>query len=213
MMRAKLRLNLLLVLVAAVLLTPAAALAERRVALVIGNDRYAALPQLVNAVADAGAIARALEELGFRVFKGENLGYRETNRLHAEFEAAISPGDTAFVFFAGHGIALGAENFLLPTDTERPKAGQDNFVRSESHSVDQLVRRVQGRGAAASFFVIDACRDNPFEQVGVRSIGSTRGLAASTPRPACSCCSPPASGRPRSTASMRPTAPQTRCSP
>jgi len=81
------------------------------------------------------------------------------------------------VFFAGHGVAFGAENYLLPTDTEKPETGEENLVRSEAHAVDALIRRVQARGAAASFFVIDACRDNPFEAVGVRSIGNSRGLA------------------------------------
>lgn len=70
--------------------------AEKRVALVIGNDRYAELPPLRNAVADAQAVAQVLEGLGFRVFKGGNLDYRAANRLHADFEAAIAPGDTAF---------------------------------------------------------------------------------------------------------------------
>jgi serine protease Do len=151
--------------------------AERRVALVIGNNAYASLPKLFNAVFDARAIAQALEQLGFRVFKGENLDYKAANRLHADFESAISAGDTAFVFFAGHGVALGGENYLLPTDTTKPKSGEENLVRSEAHSVDMLIRRVQGRGAAASFFVVDACRDNPFETAGVRSIGATAGLA------------------------------------
>ena len=72
-----------------VLLTPAHA--QKRVALVIGNDRYAHLPALRNAVADARAIGQVLEELGFRVFKGENLEFRGTNRLHADFEARSSP--------------------------------------------------------------------------------------------------------------------------
>ena len=160
---------------AAILLTPA--YAQKRVALVIGNDRYAHLPMLRNAVADARAIGQVLEELGFRVFKGENVDFRATNRLHADFEAAIAPGDTTFVFFAGHGVALGAENYLLPTDLPKPRAGEENLVRTEAHGVDTLVRRIQSKGALASFFVIDACRDNPFEQVGVRSIGGTRGLA------------------------------------
>jgi protein-disulfide isomerase len=159
-----------------VALTPAHA--AKRVALVIGNDRYAALPQLRNAVADARLVAETLKtDLQFQVFTGENLDYRATNRLHADFEAAISPGDTAFVFFAGHGVAFGAENYLLPTDTEKPRTGEENLVRSEAHAVDSLIRRVQARGAVASFFVIDACRDNPFEAVGVRSIGGSRGLA------------------------------------
>jgi hypothetical protein len=162
----------------AALLAAAPAQAAKRVALVIGNDRYAALPQLRNAVADARLVAETLKtELQFQIFAGENLDYRATNRLHANFEAAISPGDTVFVYFAGHGVAFGAENYLLPTDTEKPQTGEENLVRSEAHAVDALVRRVQARGALASFFVIDACRDNPFEAVGVRSIGGTRGLA------------------------------------
>jgi hypothetical protein len=164
------------VIAALVALTPAQA--AKRVALVIGNDRYAPLPRLRNAVADARLVAETLKtELQFQVFTGLNLDYRATNRLHADFEAAINPGDTAFVFFAGHGVAFGAENYLLPIDTEKPRTGEENLVRSEAHAVDALVRRVQARGAVASFFVIDACRDNPFEVVGVRSIGGSRGLA------------------------------------
>lgn len=157
--------------------TVAPTLAEKRVALVIGNDRYEKLQILNNAVADARAVTQALEELGFRVIKGENVDFRATNRLHADFEASIAPGDTAFVFFAGHGVALGAENYLLPVDTQKPRFGEENLVRSEFHSVDGLVRRVQAKGALASFFVIDACRDNPFVAAGVRSIEGTRGLA------------------------------------
>jgi uncharacterized caspase-like protein len=152
--------------------------AAKRVALVVGNDRYTALPQLRNAVADARLVAETLKtELQFQVFTGENLDYRATNRLLADFQAAISPGDTAFIFFAGHGVAFGAENYLLPTDTGKPRTGEEDLVRSEAHAVDALIRRVQARGALASFFVVDACRDNPFEAVGVRSIGGARGLA------------------------------------
>src|SRR5262249_49369256 len=59
----------------------------------------------------------------------------------------------------------------------KPKPGEENLVKAESHAVDTLVRRLQARGVTASFVVIDACRDNPFEQAGVRSIGASRGLA------------------------------------
>lgn len=151
--------------------------AQRRIALVIGNDAYIDLPTLRNAAADARVIAQVLEEMQFRVFKGENLDYRSTNRLLAQFEAALKPGDTAFIFYAGHGVALGAENYLLPIDMQKPIAGEDIFVRTEAHAVDALVRRVQARGASSTFMVIDACRDNPFEVMGVRSIGTPRGLA------------------------------------
>lgn len=151
--------------------------AQRRIALVIGNDAYVDLPTLRNAAADARAIAQVLEDMHFRVFKGEDLDYRSTNRLLAQFEAAIKPGDTAFIFYAGHGVALGAENYLLPIDMQTPRAGEDIFVRTEAHAVDALVRRMQTLGASSTFMVIDACRDNPFEVIGVRSIGTPCGLA------------------------------------
>src|SRR4051795_9096579 len=81
--------------------------AAKRLALVIGNDRYTALPQLRNAVADARLVAATLKgDLQFQVFAGENLDFRATSRLQADFESAIDPGDTAFVFFAGHGVAF-----------------------------------------------------------------------------------------------------------
>ncbi|MGI9464343.1 MAG: caspase family protein, partial [Aestuariivirgaceae bacterium] len=147
-----------------------------RVALVIGNDRYAALPDLQKAANDARAVAAALEELGFKVFVGENLKRRETNRMLADFEAAIQPGDQAFFFYAGHGVAIGPENYLVPSDMHQPRAGEEGLIRDEAHSVHSLIERVQRKGAASTIFVLDACRDNPFAATGVRSIGSTRGL-------------------------------------
>jgi len=152
------------------------ALAAKRVALVIGIDTYDNLPSLQKAVNDERAVAAALTGLGFEVITGENLTRREMNAKLAELDATIEPGDTVFFFFAGHGLALGAENYLLPSDLPKPRDGEENLVRDEGHSIDAIVRRVQGRGAATSFFVLDACRDNPLAAVGTRSIGTSRGL-------------------------------------
>ena len=164
----------LVMLLAAACTSPASA---ARIALVIGNDRYAALPDLQKAENDARAVAAALEELSFKVFVGTNLKRRETNRLLADFAAAIQPGDQAFFFFAGHGVAIGAENYLIPSDMPQPRTGEEGLIRDEAHSVHSLIERVQRRGAVSTIFVLDACRDNPFAATGVRSIGSTRGLA------------------------------------
>jgi formylglycine-generating enzyme required for sulfatase activity len=152
------------------------AVAANRVALVIGNDAYTNLPPLEKAVNDARAVAAALEEIGFKVLLGEDLTRRETNRKLADFEAAVEPGDTAFFFFAGHGVAIGGENLLIPTDMPKPGPGEGSLVRDEAHAVTDLAARVQARGAAAAFFVLDACRDNPFAAAGVRGIGGGRGL-------------------------------------
>ena len=91
-------------------------------------------------------MAEALTTLGFEVVTGEKLSRREMNAKLAELDAEIAPGDTVFFYFAGHGVALGAENYLLPSDLPKPKDGEENLVRDEGHAVDAIVRRVQGKG-------------------------------------------------------------------
>lgn len=152
------------------------AAAAKRLALVLGIDAYQNQPQLARAVSDARAVGAALTELGFTVIAGENVTRREMNRKLADLEGLISPGDTVFFFFAGHGVALGPDNILLAADMPKPGQGEDGLVRDEGFSVDNIIRRVQGRGALTTFLVLDACRDNPFEATGTRNIGGTRGL-------------------------------------
>lgn len=148
----------------------------RRLALVVGNDAYEKLPRLQKAVGDARSVGATLANLGYSVIKGENVSRREMNRLFADFEQQVQPGDTTFFFFAGHGVSIGAENFLLPTDMPRPRENEAGLVQDEAHSVNALIQRIQSRHAAANIFILDACRDNPFAATGVRSIGGTRGL-------------------------------------
>ena len=153
------------------------ALAAKRVALVVGNDQYDSLPKLQKAVNDARAVGAALVDLGFEVIAGENLSRRDMNRKLADLERAIAPGDQVFFFYAGHGVALGAENYLLPVDMPAPQAGEDGLVRNEGHAADAIIRAIQRRGAGVSFVVLDACRNNPFEASGTRDIGLSRGLS------------------------------------
>lgn len=153
--------------------------AAKRVALVIGNDAYEAVPRLQKAVNDARAVSQSLARLDFAVDLGENLTRRQINAKFADFVERIEPGDTAFFFFAGHGVALDGQNILLPVDI--PDTSNAGLVRDEAHVVDDLLARVQGKGAAVSFFVLDACRNNPFASKGGRSVGATRGLQVVAP--------------------------------
>ena len=147
-----------------------------RLALVVGSNTYDSLPILQKAVNDARAITTALKKLDFTVLHGENLSRREMNRKMLELESRITPGDQVLFFFAGHGVALGGENYLLPRDMPLPKSGEESLVRDDAHAVSRLVERIQNRGAAATLLVLDACRDNPFAIQGTRSIGISRGL-------------------------------------
>lgn len=150
--------------------------AAKRLALVVGIDAYQNLPPLARAVSDERAVGAALTDLGFTIIAGENVTRREMNRKLADLEGLINPGDTVFFFFAGHGVALGPDNILLMADMPNPGPGEDGLVRDEGFSVDNIIRRVQGRGALTTFLVLDACRDNPFAATGTRNIGGTRGL-------------------------------------
>ncbi|MEZ5923705.1 MAG: caspase family protein [Hyphomicrobiaceae bacterium] len=153
------------------------AAAAKRIALVVGNDDYVNLTKLGKAVNDSRAVGQALEEIGFSVISAENTTRREMNRRMSELDSSIAPGDSVFFFFAGHGVAIGAENYLLPTDIPKPREGEEGLVRDEAHSVDSIIERIRSRGAAVSMIVLDACRDNPFAASGTRNLGSQRGLA------------------------------------
>lgn len=168
-----------LVIFAPLLLTLAAspAMAEKRVALVIGIDKYTEVPPLRKAVGDAKAVGAALEKLGFTVKLVTDAGRRSLNRSLAVFEHSLGAGDIALVHYSGHGVELDGENYLPPADIPRPTSGNRNYVKDEAIGLTTIVERLKPTGAATRILIVDACRDNPFTQVGVRSIGATRGLA------------------------------------
>jgi tetratricopeptide (TPR) repeat protein len=155
--------------------------AGRRIALVIGNDRYPNLPadkQLAKAVNDARAVGDALEKLGFTVIRGENLDRNAmVDRIHA-FTQQIREGDMAVVFFAGHGVALGGGNYILPTDVPSVKPGEEARMRNRAIGEAELIGEIQEKKARVAVLLLDACRDNPFRQPGIlRTVGGDRGLA------------------------------------
>lgn len=165
-----------LLLFLVLLLSPLPALAENRLALVIGNDAYDEVPDLQKARADAASVAQTLRGQGFKVTTVLDAPRREMNRSIATFTGQLEPGDTAFVFFAGHGVEIGGENFLLPTDIVAPDSGAEGFVKSESIALSALLDRIRATGARTTLAIIDACRENPFASGTGRSIGGARGL-------------------------------------
>ena len=154
---------------------------ERRVALVIGNDAYQNAPALKKAVNEARALGGALRELGFEVIGGENLDRRGMSRKLGELESRVQPGDMVFVFFAVHGLEIKGQNYLLPTDVPQAHEGQESIVRDESFAADDVLDRIKARGARTLIAVLDACRNNPFERLGRRSLSGSRGLARMDP--------------------------------
>ncbi|NNF79602.1 MAG: hypothetical protein HKN05_16385 [Rhizobiales bacterium] len=159
------------------LATSSGANAERRLALLIGINDYDHLPRLEKAVGDVNAMERKLKSLDFDVTAVINPDRRTLNIALGRFAARLGPNDLAFLHFSGHGVEIDGDNFLLPRDIPKPVNGQRDTVKYEAIGLRRLISQFNSTGARARVFVIDACRDNPFEQSDVRSIGSARGLA------------------------------------
>jgi Caspase domain len=155
----------------------APACAEKRVALVIGNNDYKNVPKLQKAVNDARTMGDTLKQLGFNVMVAENLNRQAFSQTLLAFDNAVGAGDTAFFFFAGHGFEIAGQNYLLPTDVPAATEGQKELVRDASVLADRIVERLQNRKVRTSILVFDACRNNPFERSGTRAVAGGGGLA------------------------------------
>ena len=107
----------------ALLLMCASPAQAKRVALVIGNNQYENIPNLQKAVNDARALGRTLKDLDVELITAENLTRRAMNQKLQEFAAKLGRGDEALFFFAGHGVQIDGQNFLLPTDIPNAKQG------------------------------------------------------------------------------------------
>lgn len=155
--------------------------AEKRIALIIGNDAYEHVAPLAKAVNDARAVAKSVQALGFQTIIAENLTRNAMSRAFLTLDETIEKGDTVLFFFAGHGIEVAGQNYLLPTDIPAAKPGQENLIRDAAFRANGIVERLQEKGARTAILVLDACRDNPFPKSGTRSVGVTRGLARMSP--------------------------------
>jgi uncharacterized caspase-like protein len=154
---------------------------QKRVALVIGNNVYAELDDLDKAVGDARTIADALTELGFAVTALENIGVDDFDVALSDFYGAIGEGDIAFFFYAGHGIAAGGVNYLLPVDMPEIDPSESRRVERNAIDASRIVAEITSRGAELAFVVLDACRDDPFPQADTRGAVRLGGLAQMTP--------------------------------
>ncbi len=149
------------------------ALAEKRVALVIGNSAYAFAP-LPNPRNDAKLMARTLKDLGFEVIETLDASHREMKVAIRSFgkklDAAGKDGVGLF-FYAGHGVQVKGANYIIPVDAAIETEGD---VDIEAINTQSVMSMMEYSGARLSFVILDACRNNPFKR-SFRS--ATRGLA------------------------------------
>jgi uncharacterized caspase-like protein len=137
-------------------ITPA--FAGGRVALVMGNNVYQNVPLLPNPVNDATDLSASLVRLGFTVRTLTNTKYDDMRRALVEFGEQARGADVALIFFAGHGIQMGGENWLIPVDA---RLATDLNVANEAIGLQSLTRAVSNT-TKLGLVILDACRNNPF---------------------------------------------------
>jgi hypothetical protein len=131
---------------------------ERRLALVVGNNAYPKAP-LGNAVFDATSVSAALREVGFDVTTVTDADLPTFERVVDAFALRLQRTDIAVFFFAGHGVQVDGDNYLVPIDFN----GVDEAdAKARTYSATRLQEKIEAR-ARIRVMILDACRNNPFK--------------------------------------------------
>lgn len=146
---------------------------EQRVALVIGNSNYQNAPQLANPDNDAQSMAQFLNSAGFEVVAATDLTQNDMLRVVQDFSAKVSargPNTVAMVYYAGHGVQLAGENYLVPVDA---KVSSPTELINNSVRLVDVMSTLETIPSRMRIVILDACRNNPFPTVN----DAGRGLA------------------------------------
>ncbi len=160
---------------------PTGAFADQRMALVMGNSAYQRAPKLANATNDAGLLVETFKKAGFTVVDARNdLSAQDMRRTLRDFGAKARSADIAVVYYAGHGIEIDGNNYLVPVDAQLEN---DTDVYDETIGLDRVLVAVEP-AKRLRLVILDACRDNPFAKNMKRTMASravARGLAKVEP--------------------------------
>ena len=144
---------------------------DRRVALLIGNSRYASAP-LANPVNDARAMGETLRTLGFRVTVLEDASITQISEAVRKFGDTLQAGGVGLFFYAGHGMQIKGRNYLIPIGADIQR---EDEVAFNAFDASQVQERMEAAKSRVNIVILDACRNNPFTR-SFRS--STQGLAS-----------------------------------
>jgi hypothetical protein len=148
---------------------------DKRIALVIGNDDYTHVDRLEKAANDARAMGKALQQSQFTTTVVVNASRAQMNKVINQFVDDVSGGGIGVFFFAGHGVQVNNQNFLIPVDVQGIQREAD--IADQSVSLQGLQDKLADAKAKFSLLVIDACRNNPLPKKVGRALGGTRGLS------------------------------------
>lgn len=157
------------------------AMADKRVALVIGNSAYQKVTRLTNPANDSSAMAETLKNAGFDIVDlKRDLNVNEMRRALREFADKVRNADVAVVYYAGHGMEINGTNYVIPVDAVLER---DLDAFDEAIPLDRILAVIEP-ARQLRLVILDACRDNPFNETMRRTIGSravARGLAKVEP--------------------------------
>src|SRR5262249_9939367 len=136
------------------------------VALVVGNSNYKYVAKLPNPRNDARDIAAVLSRLGYDVVTGFDLTLSQFNSTLADFSGEVQDADFVLIYYGGHGIEVGGNNYLVPVDARLDSA---RILPFRAISLDSVLAAVKGARKLGVVF-LDACRENPFTAT-MRSVG------------------------------------------
>ena len=155
------------------------AIADKRVALVVGNGTYRNVARLDNPVNDAKLLADTLRDLGFALVGGDaqlDLDKASFDRAVQDFGAQLQGADVGLFFYAGHGVQVRGTNYLIPVDANPTREADVDFQMLDTNLV---MRQMEGAGTRLNLVILDACRNNPF---GGRGLVVGRGRDTETVR-------------------------------
>ncbi len=143
---------------------------QKRVALVLGNSAYQNATELANPKNDADAISKKLAGLGFTVITGLDGSKSDMEKSIREFVKQLDGADVALLFYAGHGMQVNGNNYLIPIDAKLEESTALDF---ETINLAAILNFMNGEDRI-SIALLDACRDNPLSRTFARSLGKSR---------------------------------------
>jgi uncharacterized caspase-like protein len=161
------------------LLAHSPALAEKRLALLIGNETYSGeIGRLTNPHNDVSLLEQAFKGLGFEVVVARDAGLGALTtaiNAYARRVQAAGPGAVGFFYYSGHGASDGSTNYLIPVDVKTTEAGE---LWDQSLRLPEIMRKLKAEaGNATHFVVFDACRNTlRLTQPGSRAIVQSKGF-------------------------------------
>lgn len=157
--------------------TPFAAVSGsgRRVALVVGNARYAR-GALTNPVNDARLMETQLKKVGFDVTKVENVDSGRFLTVVKDFVAKAQGSDVALFYYAGHAVQIGGENLLLPIDNGSIR--DIDAVKEKSINLQAMLQQLQDASSNVRLVILDSCRDNPLPSLSRSLMGGMAPVGA-----------------------------------